>query len=45
LHLASHGLCHLFGNDHDADDEEAEMNARAASLRKEVARTGRVRLA
>lgn len=43
LHLASHGLCHLLGYDHDDDDEEAEMNARAASLRKEAARTGRVR--
>ncbi len=45
LHLASHGLCHLMGYDHDDDDEEAEMNARAASLRKEAARTGRVRAA
>jgi rRNA maturation RNase YbeY len=43
LHLASHGLCHLMGYDHNDDDEEAEMNARAASLRKEAARTGRVR--
>lgn len=43
LHLASHGLCHLLGYDHNDDDEEAEMNARAASLRKQAARTGRVR--
>ncbi len=45
LHLASHGLCHLLGYDHKDDDEEAEMNARAAALRKEAARTGRVRAA
>jgi probable rRNA maturation factor len=45
LHLASHGLCHLMGYDHNDDDEEAEMNARAASLRKEAARVGRVRAA
>ena len=43
LHLASHGLCHLLGYDHRDDAEEAEMNARAAQLRKEAARTGRVR--
>lgn len=45
LHLASHGLCHLLGYDHRDDAEEAEMNARAAQLRKEAARTGRVRAA
>lgn len=45
LHLASHGLCHLMGYDHNDDDEEAEMNARAAALRKEAARAGRVRAA
>ena len=45
LHLASHGLCHLLGYDHNDDAEEAEMNARAASLRREAARTGRVRAA
>jgi len=43
LHLASHGLCHLLGYDHRDDAEEAEMNARAAVLRKEAARTGRIR--
>ena len=43
LHLASHGLCHLLGYDHRDDAEEAEMNARAAGLRKEAARAGRVR--
>ena len=45
LHLASHGLCHLLGYDHRDDKEEAEMNARAAQLRKEAARTGKVRAA
>ena len=43
LHLASHGLCHLLGYDHRDDDEEAEMNARAAALRREGARRGRVK--
>lgn len=45
LHLASHGLCHLLGYDHRDDDEEREMNARAAQLRKEATRTGKVRAA
>lgn len=45
LHLASHGLCHLLGYDHGNDKDEAEMNARAAALRKEAARTGKVRAA
>ena len=45
LHLASHGLCHLLGYDHRDDEEEREMNERAAALRKEAARTGRVRAA
>jgi probable rRNA maturation factor len=45
LHLASHGLCHLLGYDHNDDAEEATMNARALVLRKEAARTGRVRAA
>ena len=45
LHLASHGLCHLLGYDHRDDEEEATMNARAAALRKEAARAGRVRAA
>ena len=43
MHLASHGLCHLLGYDHRDDAEEAEMNARAAALRAEAARRGRVR--
>lgn len=45
LHLASHGLCHLLGYDHRDDEEERVMNARAAKLRKEAARTGRIRAA
>jgi class 3 adenylate cyclase len=45
LHLASHGLCHLLGYDHRDDEEEHVMNARAAKLRKEAARTGRVKAA
>jgi len=45
LHLASHGLCHLLGYDHRDDDEEREMNARAAALRAEARRRGRVRAA
>lgn len=34
LHLASHGLCHLLGYDHQNDADEREMNARAAQLRR-----------
>jgi len=45
LHLASHGLCHLLGYDHRDDAEEREMNTRAAALRREGRRTGRVRAA
>lgn len=45
LHLASHGLCHLLGYDHRDDDEERAMNARAAALRAEGLRSGRVRAA
>jgi probable rRNA maturation factor len=45
LHLASHGLCHLLGYDHRDDDEERAMNARAAALRDEAVRRGRVRAA
>jgi len=43
LHLASHGLCHLLGYDHRDDAEEEAMNARAAALRTEAARRGRIR--
>lgn len=45
LHLASHGLCHLLGYDHNNDEEEAAMNARAALLRAEATRRGRIRAA
>ena len=45
LHLASHGLCHLLGYDHRDDAEEREMNARAAALRAEAKRRGRIRAA
>ena len=45
LHLASHGLCHLLGYDHRDDDEERGMNRRAAALRREARRAGRVRAA
>jgi probable rRNA maturation factor len=43
LFLASHGLCHLLGYDHNDDAEEAEMNARMASLLEEAARRGAIR--
>jgi probable rRNA maturation factor len=43
LHLASHGLCHLLGYDHRDDEEERVMNARAAALRKQASRSGRVK--
>ncbi len=45
LHLAAHGLCHLLGYDHRDDAEEHEMNARAAALRAEAGRRGRIRAA
>jgi probable rRNA maturation factor len=45
VHLASHGLCHLLGYDHRDDAEEQVMNARAAALRREARRSGRVRAA
>ncbi len=45
LHLASHGLCHLLGYDHRDDDEERAMNKRAAALRREARRSGRVQAA
>lgn len=41
--LYAHGLCHLLGYDHQTDEEEAEMDARAASLLAEAARRGPVR--
>ncbi|MGE0545577.1 MAG: rRNA maturation RNase YbeY [Kofleriaceae bacterium] len=45
LHLASHGLCHLLGYDHQTDEQERVMNARARALRREGARRGRVNAA
>jgi probable rRNA maturation factor len=45
MHLASHGLCHLLGYDHRDDAEERTMNARAAALRAEARRRGRIRAA
>jgi probable rRNA maturation factor len=45
LHPASHGLCHLLGYDHRTDAEEREMPARAATLRAEARRRGRIRAA
>jgi probable rRNA maturation factor len=45
LHLASHGLCHLLGYDHPNAAEERVMNARAAALRAEALRRGRIRKA
>ena len=45
VHLSSHGLCHLLGYDHRDDAEEREMDARAAALRAEAARRGRIRAA
>ena len=45
LHLASHGLCHLLGYDHRDGAEERTMNTRAAALRAEAARRGRIRAA
>jgi probable rRNA maturation factor len=41
LFLASHGLCHLLGYDHNDDAEEAEMNARMAKLRRAARSSGR----
>jgi probable rRNA maturation factor len=45
MHLAAHGLCHLLGYDHQTDDQEAEMNARADQLLHEASRRGPVRAA
>ena len=43
LFLASHGLCHLLGYDHQTDAEEAEMNQRMQALLAEAERKGRTR--
>jgi probable rRNA maturation factor len=45
LFLGAHGLCHLLGYDHQTDEEEAEMDARAAALLAEAARRGPIRAA
>lgn len=45
LHLASHGLCHLLGYDHRDAAEETAMNLRAAALRAEAKRRGKIRAA
>lgn len=45
VHLAAHGLCHLLGYDHQDDEEEAEMNARAQKLIDESESIGPVRAA
>ena len=41
--LCAHGLCHLLGYDHQTDAEEAEMDARVASLLAEAERRGPIR--
>jgi probable rRNA maturation factor len=43
--LASHGLCHLLGYDHNDDEEERAMNARMASLLAQAAGRGAIRAA
>lgn len=43
--LATHGLCHLLGYDHQTDADEAEMNARMARLLEEGGKKGPVRAA
>lgn len=43
--LASHGLCHLLGYDHNDDEEERVMNARMASLLAQAQGRGPIRAA
>lgn len=43
--LASHGLCHLLGYDHNDDEEERVMNARMASLLAQAPGRGPIRAA
>lgn len=38
--LASHGLCHLLGYDHNDDEEERVMNARMAALLEQAGGRG-----
>ena len=41
--LASHGLCHLLGYDHNDDEEERVMNARMAALLEQAGGRGPIR--
>lgn len=43
--LASHGLCHLLGYDHNDDEEERVMNARMAALLEQAGGRGPIRAA
>lgn len=43
--LASHGLCHLLGYDHNDDEEERVMNARMAALLEQAPGRGPIRAA
>lgn len=43
--LASHGLCHLLGYDHNDDEEERVMNERMASLLAQAQGRGPIRAA
>lgn len=43
--LASHGLCHLLGYDHNDDEEERVMNARMAQLLEQAPGRGPIRAA
>ncbi len=43
LFLATHGLCHLLGHDHNTDAEEASMNERITALLAEANRRRPVR--
>ncbi len=45
LLLATHGLCHLLGHDHNTDAEQARMNARITALLAQAERRGAVRAA
>lgn len=45
LFLASHGLCHLLGYEHNDDAQEMAMNQRMRALLDESARRGKTRAA